>query len=607
MLISTFDCSGQSPFKFKATVSVLAGAIMGCVWAAPAFSAPPEKSWKEGRILVQPKAGLSDYEFDKILRKNKGRALGKLKDLDVHIIEVAPQAELAVARALSNNRHIKFAEVDMAVAPSLVPNDPKFSSAWHLPKMRITEAWPIALGNDVTVAVLDTGVDASHLDLQRNMVAGRNAASNSADTSDVHGHGTKVAGTVAAESNNSLGVSSVAWNTKIMPVRITNSSDGYAYFSDIAAGLTWAANNGADVANISYSVSGSSTVTSAAQYMRNKGGVVVVAAGNTGDDPGYAPNPYMISVSATASSDTRTSWSSYGDYVDFAAPGSGIWTTVKGGSYSAVSGTSFASPVTAGVVALMKSANPSLSPAEIEAILQGTAVDLGNMDWDPYYGFGRIDAFEAVTTAADAGPSDTVPPSVSISSPSSGGSVTGLVPVSVEATDDFGVAKVELYVDGLQVGTDTTKPFGFSWNSENRQDGNASLVARAFDLSGNQGSSSAVTVVVQNAAENDAGDPQVSITSPSDGEDVSGNVGLSAFATDDQRVSMVNLYVDGKLKCSGAPTVSCNWNTRKAEAGSHTISAKATDSAGNSTNTSINVNLVSGSTKSGNKGKGSKK
>ena len=607
MLIQRSICTEQSPFRLKAPIFTLAGIIAGLVCTAPAFSEPPETAWREGRLLVQPKAGLSDQEFGRILHRNNGRTLAKLKGLGVHIVEVAPQAERAVARALSNHRHIKFAEVDMAVAPILVANDPKFSSAWHLPKMRVTDAWSIALGDGVTVAVLDTGVDGLHLDLQRNMVTGWNSVSDSADTSDIYGHGTSVAGTVAAESDNALGVTSMAWNTKIMPVRITNSSDGYAYFSDIARGLTWAADNGADVANISYGVSGSSTVTSAAQYMRNKGGVVVVAAGNSGSDPGYASNQYMISVSATGSSDTRTSWSSYGDYVDFAAPGSGIWTTKRGGSYGAVSGTSFSSPVTAGVVALMMSANPDLSPGEIEAILQHTAVDLGTVDWDPYYGFGRIDALEAVRTARNAGSSDTLAPSVSISSPSSGSSVTGLVPVDVEATDDFGVAKVELYVDNLLVGTDTTKPFGFSWNSESRQDGNANLVAKAHDLSGNQGTSSVVNVVVQNATETDVTAPQVSITSPSDGAAVSGVVGLSAFATDDQQVSMVNLYVDGKLKCSGVPSISCDWNSRKASKGSHTVSAKATDSAGNTSNASVTVNVVSGSTKGGNNGKGRKK
>jgi len=196
-------------------------------------------------------------------------------------------------------------------------------------------------------------------------------------------------------------------------------------------------------------------------------------------------------------------------------------------------------------------------------ILQHTAVDLGAVDWDPYYGFGRIDAFEAVSTAADAGPSDTDPPSVTIGSPSSGSSVKGLVPVNVTATDDFGVAMVELFVDSQLVGTDTTAPFGFSWNSESRQDGGVNLVAKAYDLSGDQGTSSAVAVVVQNDAGNDTGAPQVSIKSPRDEAEVSGNVRLLVDATDDQQVSMVSLYVDGKLKCSGAPSVSCNWNTRK--------------------------------------------
>ena len=140
------------------------------------------------------------------------------------------------------------------------------------------------------VAVLDTGVDGTHPDLAGKLLPGWNAVDSSNNTADINGHGTAVAGTAAAATNNASGVAGVAWNAAILPVRITNSSDGYAYWSDIARGLSWAANQGADVANISYGVSNSSTIASAAQSMRNKGGLVVVAAGNEGVDPGYADN-----------------------------------------------------------------------------------------------------------------------------------------------------------------------------------------------------------------------------------------------------------------------------------------------------------------------------
>ena len=124
-------------------------------------------------------------------------------------------------------------------------------------------------------------------------------------------------------------------------------------------------------------MTGSSSVASAAQYLRGKGGLTVVAAGNSSTNPGYADSPYIISVSATDSSDNKASWSNYGAYVDVAAPGVGIWTTTNGGGYGAVSGTSFSSPMTAGVVALMMAANPGLSPADLESALKSSADDLG--------------------------------------------------------------------------------------------------------------------------------------------------------------------------------------------------------------------------------------
>jgi len=299
------------------------------------------KNWKTGQVLVKPKAGLSDDEFDKILRGNQGKIKEKIGNLRVHVVSVPENAEEAVVRALSKNPHIEFAELDMAyVAETTVPNDPSFTSAWHLPKIQTPNAWDVSKADGITIAILDTGVDSTHPDLAAQMLPGWNAADGSVNTTDVNGHGTAVAGTAAAATNNGVGVSGVAWNAKILPVRVTNNPDGSAYTSDIARGLSWAADNGADVANISFGVSGSATTTSAAQYMFSKGGLTVVSAGNSGIDPGYADNPYMISVSATDSNDAKASWSNYGAFIDVAAPGSYILTTNRGGGYGQWNGTS---------------------------------------------------------------------------------------------------------------------------------------------------------------------------------------------------------------------------------------------------------------------------
>src|SRR5438445_434046 len=152
------------------------------------------------------------------------------------------------------------------------------------------------------------------------MLPGWNVYDNNSDTSDVYGHGTSVAGVAAATSNNGAGVASVAWGCKLLPVRISDLN-GYATYSTIASGLTYAADHGARVANVSFRASDSSTVASAAQYFQSKGGVVAMAAGNESTFVSSADNPYVLTVSATDSNDALTSWSNTGNNIDLAAPG----------------------------------------------------------------------------------------------------------------------------------------------------------------------------------------------------------------------------------------------------------------------------------------------
>ncbi|MDX1654927.1 MAG: S8 family serine peptidase, partial [Candidatus Competibacteraceae bacterium] len=281
--------------------------------------------------------------------------------------------------------------------PVATANDPYYPNAWHLGTVGVPQAWDRSTGSGVSVAVLDTGVDASHPDLSGQLLLpGYNAVDQGSDTADLQGHGTLVAGVVVAATNNGLGVASVAHGARVRPVRVSNRSDGMAYISHIARGIVWAIDNGARVINISYDVPGSSAISDAARYAVAHNGVVVVAAGNSGTDLGYADDPYIIAVSATDPYDNKTSWSSYGPYVDLSAPGAGIYTTVQGGGYGASRGTSFDSPLTAAVVALIMARDPDLTPEQIEQLLEQTAVDQGSPGFDSLYGWGRVDAAAAL-------------------------------------------------------------------------------------------------------------------------------------------------------------------------------------------------------------------
>lgn len=595
--INTHLLSISSLVKRSSSGLVLSAMLILLSFSHPVLANPPSISqdWAKGQILVQPKSGLSNENFQKILQRHQGSSKGKLKQLRTHIINVPLKAEQAIVRALSNNPNIEFAELDLLVKPTTVTaNDPYYANAWHLSKMQLPIAWDTAKGNGVVVAILDSGVNRYHNDLAANMVEGWNSVSQNSDTADINGHGTKVAGVVAATSDNNTGVTSIAWQTSIMPIRITNDSTGYAYWSDVANGLIWAADNGADIANISYQVSNSSTVTNAAQYLRNKGGLVVASAGNGGSDLNCIDNASIVTVSATDSADNKASWSDYGNCIDVAAPGVGIWTTTKSGGYSAPSGTSFASPVTAATLALIKSANPNLSNDELENILESSADKTKSSgEFSIFYGHGRVDAAAAVAMAQQAPDIDQQAPTVAITSPTENSTQLGIFNINVDAEDNISVSSVTLYADDIYIGADNVAPFDFSFDSNNVANGNVAFTALANDGTGNQGSSAPHWLVIDNIADvADTIAPNVTIINPADGSTVSGHVAINVSATDDKGVSKVEIYIDGQLKAqTNMSELSYRWNSRKAADGLHTILSKAFDAAGNQTQSSVQVNI----------------
>jgi len=550
--------------------------------AAPPESAPPG-SYVSGRVLVIPRPGLPDAEMAKIAATHGGRAR-RITSTGLYIVDLpSGVSEEATARALAGHPHVKSAELDRRIAPSLSANDPYLGSEWHITTMGAAAAWNLATGSGVTIAILDSGVDGSHPDLSGQMVAGWNFYDNTASTLDVYGHGTVVADGAAATLNNGIGVASVAGNARIMPLRVTDTS-GYGYWSLVAQGLNYAADHGARVANVSFQgVAGSATVQSAAQYFRSKGGLVVVAAGNSGVNENITPTTTMIPVSATDSNDAIASWSSYGTFVAMSAPGVGIWSTAAGGGYGSYSGTSIASPLVAGTVALMMSANPALSNSQVESLLYSTATDLGASGRDIYYGYGRVNAAAAVQAAAGTTVvvADKQPPTVSITAPAANASVTGLVAVNVSALDNVGVTKVVLAVNGATLASDLLAPYAFSWDSTTAANGTATLVATAYDAAGNVASSVPVAINVANSTQPVVSTLQVAIANPTAGS-VTGTVQVQSHASDVSSATVSQaLYIDGVLKASGTGlSLAYSWNTRKAAKGVHTIEATATDSLG---------------------------
>ena len=544
-------------------------------------------SWAKGRLLVAPRAGISDKELEKALKSQNAKSLGRFKQVNVHVIELPSGTnEVAAMTALKKDRRFKYVELDMVMASAASVNDPSFSQSWALPKLQAPTAWDTSNGSGVIIAILDSGLDSSHLDLNANYVPGWNFYDNNANTADVNGHGTAVAGAAAMVGNNSTGSAGVAYGAKIMPVRIS-SPDGYAYTSTMSQALYWAADNGARVANISFSgVPGNVTVQSAAQYMRSKGGYVVAAAGNSGGLENVAAEDSILAVSATDENDARASFSSYGPYVDVSAPGVNIYSAWSGGGYGNYWGTSFSSPIVAATAALVMSANSKLTPADIDKILKSTAVDLGTAGFDQYFGYGRVDAAKAVAMAKTYATTDTQAPAINITSPT-GGKVVSVVPVDVIYSDNVGVTRAELYVNGSKVATDDAWPFAFAWDTSTYADGAYTLSARAYDAAGNVGTSSLVSVTKGD----DTTVPVISGFNLTNGMILSGTrQAVSASATDNRAVAKISLTIDGKeVSVTYGSSVSYNWNTRKVSSGAHSVMVRAWDAAGNTVSQTATV------------------
>jgi len=409
----------------RRAVSIIGLAVMALVLCAGAWAqAPVQRPYVDGELLV----GVT-FEADKVGQVRQemmrfGQIVDTERTLGVHRVKVHRGMALQqVAERIARMPGVRYVEPNYILTTCATPNDPYFAGSQYGPKkIQADLAWdiwtPVA---SVVVAIVDTGIDHTHPDLTNKIlrsgstIVGFNALTDvQADALDDHGHGTHCAGIAAAQINNGIGIAGIAgWDggagsdtsfVKLMPIKVL-SQWGSGNTTDVAQGITWAADNGANVISLSLGGGGSTTLATAVSYAWSKGCVVVVAAGNSGSStPSYpAAYPESLAVAATDSTDTLCSFSNFGTWVQVAAPGGAIFSTTPTYSatagyslnYATLSGTSMACPHVAGEAALIWSKSPFLTNADVKALI------IDNTDpYTPYSGRtiagGRVNVYRAM-------------------------------------------------------------------------------------------------------------------------------------------------------------------------------------------------------------------
>jgi len=359
---------------------------------------------KPGRIIYKMKSNLA---FEKQVKSNnlfnihQGKKIKHHKQFDIgeiHFPDIDYEEE-RLCQELMATGAFEFCQPDYLISPCLVPDDTNYGNQWFHTKIDSPEVWNYTTGSpSIIVAICDSGVDASHADLQSNLILpGYNTVDQSTDTNDIFGHGTRVTGLVGAIGNNAQGIAGMNWQASILPIKISNRSDGKAFTSDLLDSLSYAINYGVNVINLSYDAGTSLSVNAAATFARSQGILLVVGAGN--DNTLLTPSAdysSILLVGATTSSDSRASFSNYGVPIDVMAPGTSIYSTLKQGGYGSANGTSYACPIVSGLAALIFSLDANFTPDQVESFISSTAIDLGDSD---NLGHGRIDAGAAVQAA----------------------------------------------------------------------------------------------------------------------------------------------------------------------------------------------------------------
>lgn len=366
--------------------------------------AKPLQPFAPDKILVKFKDNTPDIIKEKFQKQFESKIKDKISRLDVDVMQISRKNLTDLVNQFLQQPFIEYAEPDYVATTMDVPNDPYFNLQWGMQKVKAPDAWNITKsGSGVKIAILDTGIDQNHEDLSSKITDNYNCTDSPID--DSYGHGTHVAGIAAAATNNGTGVAGLGYNASLMNVKVLGD-DGSGYYSWISNCLIWAADHGAKVINMSLGgPSKSKTLENAVNYAWKKGVVLVAAAGNSGNSsptyPAYYTN--VIAVAATDSNDKKASWSSYGRWVDVAAPGVDIYSTFpnhpyvinKKLNYDYGSGTSMATPHVSGLAALVWSTSFGTSNANVRKRIESKADKISGSIM--YWTYGRINALKAVS------------------------------------------------------------------------------------------------------------------------------------------------------------------------------------------------------------------
>jgi len=411
---------------------------------------------------------------------------------------------------------VEYAEYDGRFEPCYVPNDPAYpAQMWGMVKISAEAAWDTAKGSGVKIAVIDSGVRydgntessrPDHEDLDDNVMHPPDywpeekldfVDNDNIPDDDDYGHGTHVAGTAAAVGDNGKGVVGVAYQAKIIPIKIYDFNSPL-YYSRVIQAITLAVELGADVVNMSFAgTSMSKAMREAVDDAYSEGVLLVGAAGNHNRTKHYYPAayPHVIAVGATKSDDGRCSFSNYGPWLDIAAPGTAIYSTYNRfrTDYYTEEGTSMAAPHVSGAAALLRSAFPALSVDEVRAKLEASGAELDDTEWENTT-IKRLDVGAAVNFALGS------PPTITITSPDDGDTVDGLIAFSATAGDSDGsVLKVYFYAGAYLLAIDTTPPFTTDWDTTRFPNTQYALTATAYDNQG-QRTSDSISVTVANSS-----------------------------------------------------------------------------------------------------------